>query len=844
MASISYQNYLNQTVAVGSTLTKWLSTSYFGQKLVGSSGADQLEDAKGGGTLVGGSGDDFYLLGKPTTTIVEAAGGGIDSIKSWVNATLPANVEWLTLAYDGLTATSNDAGGTLVAAGTLQTLVSGKGADVLVDTGGGRTIFSFLPDSGKDVIYGFKVGDIATRDFIKISSPQITSFDQVLSRMTQVGSDTLLTLSADDSVLIRDTKLADFTEGNFLLALDTSQLKLSFADEFDSLSLYDVKTNTGVWDTVFPHGDRDGAWSYWARTLVNNHELQLYVDPSFKGTGSKPLGLNPFSIQDGVLEITASRTPAALDSTVMGYDYLSGLLTTQKSFAQTYGYFEMRAELPSEKGMFPAFWLVTEDGSWPPELDIMEQVGGQSVYHTAITQETGSYGKTQFATLFPENMTGFHTYGVLWTAETITWYIDGIAVGSVDTPKDMNEPMVMRVNLAVGGDWAGAPDSSFVSDSMKVDYIRAYTLESVEKPVAGAETAPVVTDISSCVDCVLEPQLINLTLTGTAAIDGTGNALGNTLIGNDAANRLIGGAGDDLLDGRGGNDILDGGAGADRMIGGAGNDSYHVDAAGDVVVEYANGGTDTVYSSIDYTLGGNVENLVLQGSGPLSGTGNALANSITGGSGDDRLFGLDGNDMLTGGAGNDLLDGGKGNDVLTGGAGDDVYVVDTTGDKVIEAAGGGIDTVRAGMTYTLPKEVENLVLLWSGNSAGTGNELANRISGNGGANVLKGFGGNDIIDGGGGNDVIWGGTGNDVLTGGSGSDRFVFERGGGKDVVTDFGAGGTNDIIDISAFLKAGIRPTITDTGADTLISFNTGDSIRLLGIHPQELQPHTLGYV
>ena len=841
MASTIYQNYLNQTVAVGGTITKWLSTSYFGQKLAGSSGADQLEDTKGGGTLVGGAGDDFYLLGKPTTTIVEAAGGGIDSIKSWVNARLPANVEWLTLAYDGLTGTSNDVGGTLVAAGTLQTLVSGKGADVLVDAGGGRTIFSFLPDSGKDVIYGFKAGDIATRDFIKISSPQITSFDQALGRMTQVGSDTLLKLSAEDSVLIRNTSIADFTADNFLLALDTSQLKLSFADEFDNLSLYDVKTNSGTWDTVFPHGDRDGAWSYWARTLVNNNELQLYVDPSFKGTGSTPLGLNPFSIQDGVLEITASRTPTALDAKVMGYDYLSGLLTTQKSFAQTYGYFEMRAELPSEKGMFPAFWLVTEDGSWPPELDIMEQVGGDSVYHTAITQETGSYGKTQFATLFPENDSGFHTYGVLWTAETITWYIDGIAVGSVDTPKDMHEPMVMRVNLAVGGDWAGSPDASFVSDSMKVDYIRAYTLESVEKP-ASAEAPPVVTDVSSCVDCVLEPQVINLTLTGMDAIAGTGNALGNTIIGNDAANRLLGGAGDDTLEGRGGNDVLDGGAGADRMAGGTGNDSYHVDDLGDVVIEAAYGGTDTVYASIDYTLGANVENLVLKGSG-LSGIGNALANSITGGDGGSRLFGLDGNDRLTGGTGDDWLDGGKGSDIMTGGLGDDTYVVDGGGDKVIEAAGGGIDTVHAGMTYTLPKEVENLVLLWSGNSAGTGNEKANIITGNGGANVLKGFGGNDVIDGGGGNDVIWGGNGNDVLTGGSGADRFVFERAGGRDVVADFGVGGA-DVIDISAFLKAGIRPTISYTGADTMISFNTGDSIRLLGIQPQELQPHALGYV
>jgi Ca2+-binding RTX toxin-like protein len=119
--------------------------------------------------------------------------------------------------------------------------------------------------------------------------------------------------------------------------------------------------------------------------------------------------------------------------------------------------------------------------------------------------------------------------------------------------------------------------------------------------------------VQSSIDYVLGANLENLTLT-SAALAGTGNALDNVMTGNELANTLLGGAGNDKLVGNAGSDVLDGGIGNDQLLGGAGNDAYTVDVAGDVVTELANEGTDTVLSSVNYTLTDNVENLTLAGS--------------------------------------------------------------------------------------------------------------------------------------------------------------------------------------------------------------------------------------
>ncbi|ACD91184.1 Hemolysin-type calcium-binding region [Chlorobium limicola DSM 245] len=309
--------------------------------------------------------------------------------------------------------------------------------------------------------------------------------------------------------------------------------------------------------------------------------------------------------------------------------------------------------------------------------------------------------------------------------------------------------------------------------------------------------------VQASINYVLSGNLEKLTLTGTDAIDGTGNELNNTITGNSGANILDGGAGNDTLDGGAGddmllggigNELLDGGIGNDTMQGGIGNDTYSVDSENDVIVENAGEGTDSVQASINYVLSGNIEKLILTGSDDIHGTGNELNNALTGnsganmldgGSGNDTLEGGAGADVLLGGIGNDLLDGGIGNDTMQGGEGNDTYVVDNEGDEITENAGEGTDSVQSSVSYALSSSLERLTLTGSGSVNGYGNDLDNAVTGNAGNNELSGSGGNDTISGGAGNDLIWGGTGNDKLdggigadtmTGGSGNDTYVVDN--------------------------------------------------------------------
>jgi serralysin len=283
-----------------------------------------------------------------------------------------------------------------------------------------------------------------------------------------------------------------------------------------------------------------------------------------------------------------------------------------------------------------------------------------------------------------------------------------------------------------------------------------------------------------------------------------GNKLANTLnglggndslSGNDGNDKIYGGDGNDVLAGGAGSDYLDGGAGSDRMSGGAGDDIYVVDNTADIVTETVNAGTDTVRTTLAaYTLGADLENLLNLGKSAFTGKGNALANTLTGGSGSDTLYGGAGNDTLCGGAGNDilygeagndLLDGGAGNDRMGGGAGNDTYVIDCAGDVVSEGANAGTDLIRTLLSsFTLALNFENLAYTGTGAFTGTGNALANTLTGGAGADKLSGLAGNDILDG---------GVGKDTLAGGLGADVFRFANAAHStlkafDVIADFSA--------------------------------------------------------
>ena len=228
-------------------------------------------------------------------------------------------------------------------------------------------------------------------------------------------------------------------------------------------------------------------------------------------------------------------------------------------------------------------------------------------------------------------------------------------------------------------------------------------------------------EVFSTITYTLGNNVENLTLEGTTAINGTGNTLNNTLTGNS------------------GNNVLNGKEGTDTMIGGAGNDSYYVDIAGDTIIEIAGEGTDSVFSTLSYTLGNNLENLTLEGTTAINGTGNTL------------------NNTLTGNSGNNVLNGKEGADTMIGRAGNDAYSVDNAGDTIIEIADQGTDIVYSSINYTLSNHVENLTLEGTFAINGTGNTLNNRIRGNAVANTLNGDAGNDFLDGKIGADTMIGG---------------------------------------------------------------------------------------
>ena len=243
-----------------------------------------------------------------------------------------------------------------------------------------------------------------------------------------------------------------------------------------------------------------------------------------------------------------------------------------------------------------------------------------------------------------------------------------------------------------------------------------------------------------------------------------------------------------------------------------------------------------VFNALQYH--GDVRSLIENangGSGNDSLKGNVASNSLSGGAGNDKLYGLAGNDKLDGGSGNDTLDGGTGADSLAGGAGNDIYYIDNVGDQITEDVKGGVDTVFTTLTsYTLGASLENLVSDSLGTRfgfTGSGNELANIITGSSGSDTLRGNAGNDTLSGGAGNDTLWGGTG---------TDTFVFGNSSGADKIMDFEHAKTHDVIDLRNTTLHSIADVAahTDPGANAVLHIGTGQ-VTIMGVASTELTVH-----
>jgi beta-glucanase (GH16 family) len=315
----------------------------------------------------------------------------------------------------------------------------------------------------------------------------------------------------------------------------------TFDDEFDSL-------NWGTWQAPYswaPNGYEGPGTSSW---LVN---------PNWGPTSGGDA--NTFNDSNGVLTLSVIPTPSDVAASVDYAPFLGAQIETHNTFSQTYGYFEMNAELSGTPGTLSAFWLMPENGSWPPEIDVAEVTGGDPT--TLVTSSHSSVNGTFNPWHdIPNSSTSFNTYAVDWEPNTITWYFNGQAVASEATPADMHQPMYMIAGVFSGtsGSWEGQPASGATA-TMKINYIHAFdsnpytgggssTSSSTSSPVSTSSSsssspAPTIADDEGTV--TISSQYASISATG-----------GNHLIfitGSDNKLTLSGGTETVLDEGAGGN---------------------------------------------------------------------------------------------------------------------------------------------------------------------------------------------------------------------------------------------------------------------------------------------------
>lgn len=858
--------------------TTWATYNVEGGTWTGTSANNTISTNTANVTLQGGAGDDVYRVVSPETKIIEYAGQGVDTVQVWGNYGYALSSTQYIENIQLMEASPGSAIGNQLAnkivGSTGNNIINGGGGNDVLTGGGGKDTFVVESGNGSDFITDFATQG-SGYDIIRFVGTNFDSFSDVMAASRQNGADVIIQISATEALTLQNTTLSELHDYNFDLPLQTTGKTLTFSDDFNSLSLYGA--NGGTWRTQYEWGGEN------AYRLTANGEQQVYVDKNFKGLpGSEAgsaLGLNPFSIVNGKLVITAAPVTKAVAPYVDDAKFTSGVITTEPSFTQTYGYYEITVDLPDNgTGVWPAFWLRSVDNVAGPEIDIFEAFGDQTKsVHSGVISANSS--ETDGGWVLTDDLSGTHTFGMSWTPYEIIFYVDGVETSRVATPTDLNSPMYLIANLAMGGTWPGNPASNTTAqltiDSIKVYQYDEYTLENYTLKTSGATTK---------------------SITGTSAAE--------------------------TLTGTAGNDLITGNGGVDTLKGGQGDDTYIVSVAGTKVVEEFDSGIDTVKSSVSFALGSYIENLTLTGTANINATGNAQPNIIIGNSGNNIIDGGDGNDILTGGGGRDTfvitkgngtdiitdfqtgntsqsdviklngyglltlsdvkqvmtqvgsdvyiqlsefetlvvrdttisaftasnfdfpdappesgtpirwttgtdaadtivgsssnenINGGKGADTLIGGKGDDTYVIGNSSQTVIEKANEGIDTIESWISsLTLPNNVENLVMKIAG--TGIGNQLNNRITGSSGADVINGKGGNDY------------------LTGGDGNDTFIIEKGSGYDTITDFAKYTTASAEhDILKFVGYGSGAKLTNDGDVWTITYSGGsDSFHLIGV-------------
>jgi beta-glucanase (GH16 family) len=348
--------------------------------------------------------------------------------------------------------------------------------------------------------------------------------------------------------------------------------ELVFSDEFNGLEL-----NRDVWNTQY----------YYGRTNDGNHEAQYYTDDSV-------------TVSNGTLKLTADQRriygerpipqPDGYFYQPEWFDYTSGMISSHDKRSFTYGYLEARVKVPAGQGLWSAFWMLPDTKKWPPEIDVMEVLGieptrNYMTLHYVDSTKPHNHGYVGTSSAGADYSQDFHTFAIDWAPTHITWYINNTAVLTM-TEHIPQESMYILANLAIGGNWVGAPtDSTPFPSTFEIDYIRMY--QSAQGIVHGTINHDALKRQSGVLVGEAGNDTLTVTVQGTLyGGDGTDTlrgGTGNDWLWGDAGNdRLSGNAGDDWLNGsnstsqgKGEIDDLTGGAGRDRFVVGATFGSYY-----------------------------------------------------------------------------------------------------------------------------------------------------------------------------------------------------------------------------------------------------------------------------
>jgi Ca2+-binding RTX toxin-like protein len=789
--------------ATGNASANALTGNGGANALNGGGGDDTLDGGAGADLLTGGAGDDLYIVGAATDKVVEAPGGGVDTVFSSIGFALGADVENLVLTGKAaINGAGNALANSLIGNVADNQLNGVAGADSMAGGGGNdlylvddpNDLVSEDASAGTDAVQSTasyalaaNVENLALMGAVAVSATgndlaNLVTGNAIANEILGaggndtlnggIGGDTLVGGLGDDLMVVDD--LGDAVVEGFAAGVDTVQstVSLALAANVENLKLMGSAAISGAGNALDNQITGNGGANLLLGDAGNDTlDGGAGADKMTGGAGDDVYVVNIAG--DVVIEDIGQGTDRIVSTVTVALGAnVEGLTLTGAAAANGTG-----NALDNEIiGNSAANALAGGDGDdtliGGGGADNLSGGAGDDRY---VVDNVGDKA-TETAGAGNDSVQSSVSYTLAANIETLQ------LAGSAAINGTGNAGNNLLIGNAGNNILNGMAGADTMAGGMGND---AYVVDDASDAVSEAVDAG--TDILlSAVTIALGDNIEQLTLTGAAAIDGSGNALANQITGNTAANKLAGGEGVDTLNG---------GAGNDSLAGGDGDDLYVVDAVGDVVIETPGGGIDRVQSSVGFALGATLEHLALMGTAAIAGGGNDLANQIVGNSGANTL---------TGGLGNDTLDGAAGADSLVGGADNDLYVVDNIGDKVVEDVAAGIDVVQSSVAFTLGANVEHLILTGKAAIAGTGNALDNEITGNAANNALTG---------GDGNDTLTGGAGADNMTGGAGDDLYVVDNVGDK---VNEAAGPGIDSVESSVTFTLGANLTLTVPTAPT----------------------------